>query len=584
MIDLRPYFNKLSLGELIEISDKYKISYPYEEKGFEYFQQFLYDTLSREQLYNELFKIERNIQIDTSSLQEITEEFELSDTSYQYLLDKVLSHNPRIRVNAIKALLLHYPDECENAIKETLLFEESLFVISNIRREIESTQNPEYLELLNKFLIKCSLMAYDLDIDDIKFLIDLNQSYSGFEEAYMHPDFGGIGSMPSLNDIDQNPTTINYEYLLNPTPGDEQAWISIDRGYITGLVIYDDLPDSIRLLKHLKFLGISNVNQSFEWSHNELEDLPSIIGEIKTLKHLSISYYDIGNLLEIIKSLPKLSSLKLDFISLESVPPKNREQLIKELTDHVQIRNLTLAKVDFDSIPQWIKNIAQAYHSHNYTKEGVIEKDAVVLGILEILLREKIQNYRITIQQRKNNYIKTYGIEYLPENNDEFFFEDPFYYKINDDGKVIEILIGELCGEHMINILPDELMDLEALEILNIKCRDLKVVPASIQEKFSIRPQHEDFQKALKDAESKKPPPTKMDIKIPVNHQDIESIREFTMDSFFKNNKILQDYARDMWDLQDDKSLTEKERRNREITRMKKFDEDYKQQKRKRKD
>lgn len=312
----------------------------------------------------------------------------------------------------------------------------------------------------------------------------------------MHSDFGGLGGYVMTTgrslelEIEIDPEIIHYNYLRNPTPGEETAWISIDRGHISGLILYSHgsqdhpiLPESIRYLKRLKYLQITHMTED---SFTEEANLPEVINELRSLKYLSISRYNVKILSDLVKSLTKLRHLKLrlDQQNLDSMPKQNRPDFMKGLMK-LRHLNLNLYGVNLDSIPHWVKEIARKYHSRQYIKEGTVANDAFVLGLLEILLGEKIQNYKITANERRLRDLNEFGMneEELPD-EEGYFFEDPFYYKLNEEGRVKEIVIAEQCGEHEICILPEEIMSLDALEDLHIQCRDLRVVPETIIKKF----------------------------------------------------------------------------------------------------
>lgn len=546
MIDLKPYFDQLSKEDLIQISEKYGIKSDKSEVNL----RGIFISLSRKQIYIELFTMGRVIQIDPLSLQEITDEFEISDISYPYLFERVTNPNPRIRVNAIKAMLQNYPDKCEAVIKEVLLLEKSLYVIRNIWNVVESTQNQEYLALLDQILNKYSSIAYNLDPEEIKFLIlpdpifDLDQLINvynpidhgidpTFKEAYMHYDFGGLSGDP-------NPTQIHWRSLPNLIL-EEFCWISIYRGHITGLIT-DFIPNSIKALKKLRYLRINSClhfdNFEDERVHLNQETVPEVIAELKSLKYLSL-HLCMDRVPDFLKNLPKLRYLNL--------------------------QGMLLAE-----IPQWVKEKARKYHSRKYIREGVDKNDACVLGLLEILLGEKIQNYRITINQRR------LLSDFASENDEDYFFEDPFYYKINEKGNVTEILIGEQTGEHNIRILPEEIMNLKALKALNVHIRTLNVVPQSIQEKFSVRPQYDDYIKNLRpsvEERRRERASINIDKVMPFDPNDKESIRKFVLDGYLQGDKNLQDYAKDVWSILDESNLTEKEKMDLIGKRLREFED-----------
>ena len=161
--------------------------------------------------------------------------------------------------------------------------------------------------------------------------------------------------------------------------------------------------------------------------------------------------------------------------------------------------------------------------------------------------------------------------------DEEYFNDDPFYYKLNETGRVTEIVIAEIEGEHDIRILPEEIMSLDALEELHIRCRDLRVVPTSVREKFSVLPQYNDFKKSLDSEQPSKIPPVSMVGKAEEEapfQLDYIGTKQYVLDCFLKHDKEAQDYAKDVWSIMENPQLTEKEKINLVRKRLAKFEEE----------
>jgi hypothetical protein len=430
------------------------------------------------------------------------EKEDVANTSFSHLRKRIFNRNPEIRTKAIKGLIEQHPDKSIHLVTDTLTRDNSLYVFANTWKDLESTKIEEYHQLLDSILTRFSKSAYNLKANDVKFLLDYSnpivngENDPSFEDFYMHRDFGGIESDyvyldgSGGSEVELNPTTIHYRYLKNNIIDDDTAWISIYQGHITGLIIYsypdqndDFLPKSIRYLKKLKFLQITLVTKE-SGGHSAEVNLPEVIKDLNSLKWLSISDYNVENLSKYLRSLTNLRELKLHLTkqNLDSIAKENLPELVEEL---MKLRHLSLNLygVNLDSIPPWVKEIARKYHSRQYIKEGVVANDAFVLGLLEILLGEKIQNYKITARRIRDMTELNMSEEDL-SSVDEYFFKDPFYYKLTEKGKVSKIVIGEQSGEHDIRILPEEILILDALEELNVFCRGLRIVPDAVIKKF----------------------------------------------------------------------------------------------------
>ncbi|MHA1509842.1 MAG: hypothetical protein ACTSO6_14200, partial [Promethearchaeota archaeon] len=429
MIDLHPYLEQLSKEDLKQIGKKYKIEYVRENMNIDRLRQIIYSNLSREKLFVELFKTGRSIKIKEEILHEITDEFHISDTSYSYLLKRTVSSNPRIRANAIKGLINNHPGKSLNIVADALLRENSVHVLANTWRDLESSKFEEYQIILNTILKNCSQKLYNLVPNEVRFWLDYAKQFvwspeTSFEEFFLNNDMLGADT-----------TTVHYKYIFNNLRGNDLQWVSFYRNHVSGIFVPFEMIESIPLLRRLKLLWISGyvINES---QHK----IPLEISELKSLKYLYLENLNLHELPEFLGKLPKL-------------------------------RYLSLRGTNINFIPQWVKDKAKKYHSRAYKKEGVADNDAYVLGLLEILLGEKMDNL--------DTHIK---LGYTDEEN--ITHHGAIYYRMNEIGRVTEIIIDEAVNGYDIRIIPEELMSLDALEKLHIQCRYLRVIPNSVLKKF----------------------------------------------------------------------------------------------------
>lgn len=427
MIDLLPYLKQLSKEYLIYIGVKYKIKYVEEHLDKNRLASIIYNNLSREKVYNELFNSGRTILyqilIEDNLLKEISEEFHISDTSLGYLLQKVSSSNPMIQVNAIKLLLKHHPQKSGvfvyiwNTIDLAIYPGKSWFIISNIWEELENSRIPDYHEMLNHLLNNLSRLYYDLDPSEIKVLLDIAKKIMDNMRGNVTVE-SLERSLDFLLNEGPDPTQIQYKELLDTNT---DGWISISQKHITGLII--DVSSITRSILHLT-----------------------------KLKWLQICQYDNRNKNSLIK-IP-------DF--LEELP---------------ELRYIYIGSVNLVEIPQWIKEKVRTRHSKKYIKRGVVEKDAFVLGLIEILLNREIPSVE---------WLASEGL--YGDDIDTVLQYSHYHYIKNEFGRVTAITIDDYFIACDLHIIPDEITTLDALEELTISSYFLRIVPDSLIQKIQNLP------------------------------------------------------------------------------------------------
>ncbi len=198
--------------------------------------------------------------------------------------------------------------------------------------------------------------------------------------------------------------------------------------------------------------------------HLKLRELPESIGLLSELEYLCI----MGN---------EFTTLPLSFDKL------------------LNLKELELSCNKLEYLPDSVYNIAKKHYVNKYIKEGVKSSEAPVLGLLEILKADKIENYD--------------NLENIKKDTNIFEFYEFCLYKINEHGNIIGIYIREfervaigyfpeqICSLKKlkelvlsycyINKIPKEIGNLEALEYLDLSGNNIKEIPPEIMKLKSLR-------------------------------------------------------------------------------------------------
>ncbi len=259
-------------------------------------------------------------------------------------------------------------------------------------------------------------------------------------------------------------------------------------------VIFDEVDFFCDLIIHIADSSEKyNSNTSIDSIFNNIDNFfvkTNSMEEFKELSEYSESYamvYAILNRrvialylshweLEVIpKSLKKLSKLKwLDLRGnkLETIP-----DWFGELID---LSYLNLLHNNLKTLPKTIFKLSLRNFSQKYVNNGVDPHDAAVLGILEIMLGDRIEDIKLTRRD--------HGEMILYEHNDEGFIIRLIIH-LEDTGRFLFIpeCIGSL--KHLENLdistgsitkLPEFIGDLSNLKSLRLSFTSIEIIPESI--------------------------------------------------------------------------------------------------------
>ncbi|MFW9989851.1 MAG: leucine-rich repeat domain-containing protein [Candidatus Odinarchaeota archaeon] len=376
-----------------------------------------------------------------------------------FLEDRVMSNSPIVRASAIKALISNYPIRSLSKLHLWVDKEVSTSVVRSVWKDLEKSKNEEHHQLLNRLLQKISKCCYNINTEELKFLLDWNEeqfdflfpcldfqmhiSYEDILKKYpptIHVEKGEYGSIST--DGTYYPTTFHYKYLKSIHLEEGIVEITIYRGHISGLILrhVTKIPETIGFLTKLKYLSIED-------SEN-LTELPALLENLTNIRYL---YFFNTGLKKIPDSLAKLP--KLRYLGLEGI----------------EIHNL----------PDWVKIKVLKHYLRKYLKEGVNENDAYVLGLLEILRGYPLNNVKkdaikFYIDELEDMYEEADIDKYIDEYLGAMMYYD--YYRINNMGYITSI-------ESFSNIrfIPEEIEKLELLKRLHIFSTLPVIIPKSIE-------------------------------------------------------------------------------------------------------
>ncbi len=399
----------------------------------------------------------------------------------EFLTNTVMSNSAIVRGSTVKTLIYNFPAKSVPLLREWAGKEISISVARKLWKHLEGSKHGVHHQVLNVLLHKISKYNYNLDLDEIKFLLDWDEELYEFQFPCIqlqlsveyddllnkYPPFINVEKKRGgvyINDWRDYPTTIHYIYLKKSQLSTGGRETSIYNGHISGLILRDvtKIPNTIGFLSKLKFLSI-------EYSEN-LTELPKSFKNLKNLRYLYIHETGLSELSDF-SHLPRLKYLSLKGIKL-------------------------------NSIPQWVKDKARRYHSLRYIKEGVNKDDAYVLGLLEILIGMPLDNVRKKVIEDTVSYYESFtaaskaDIKSKIENEDyiknemERYFYDAHgtkFYKINEEGYVIGISLTSYEGSVSIKHIPEDIGNLKHIEELVISTGEQFTLPETIANLASLK-------------------------------------------------------------------------------------------------
>ena len=192
-----------------------------------------------------------------------------------------------------------------------------------------------------------------------------------------------------------------------------------------------------------------------------LISLPASIKTLRKLEILILKKNLIRSLPNSIKHLKELTTLDLS---------QNKITILNDIFyDNKKLTNLSLSRnYKIEDIPQSLKIHVNKLIKKRYVKIGLDPKEAYVIGLFQLLTGRVIegrefQNGRASLKSRYSMKFET-----------------------NERGKVIGLY---LCNPHFFRIpfIPEDLGDLNFLEVLHLPENDIKSVPKSIKNLSKLR-------------------------------------------------------------------------------------------------
>lgn len=382
-----------------------------------------------------------------------------SEFVLEFLEGRVMSNSPLVRASAIKALISNYPMKSLSRLRLWVDKEVLTSVVRMVWKDLEKSDREEHRHLLNALLQKISNCSYNLNPEELKFLLDWDEGEFEFQfpnlRVQMHIPYEDVlkNYPPTIHiekfesgsiSIDGTfyPTTIHYTYLksLQLNEGTEET--TIYRGHISGLILrhVTKIPETIGFLSKLKFLSIEG--------SEELTELPASFENLTNLRYLHFFNTRLKKIPDYLERLPKL-------------------------------RNIGLQGIELNNLPDWVKLKARKHYLRRYIKEGVNKNDAYVLGLLEILRNSPLKNVKndvieYLVEVSEDMYNEADIDKYI----DEFLYDAMYYeyYRINKLGYITTIQLFS-----NIRFIPEEVNDLKSLTSLHICSQTSVVIPKSIE-------------------------------------------------------------------------------------------------------
>jgi len=218
----------------------------------------------------------------------------------------------------------------------------------------------------------------------------------------------------------------------------------------------------IDYLDYMKFRSeLKNFLQKFELSDENKQVLIKEnteigykgLGRVKTAKKgfiLSLSLKDLNEIPSSICKLSKLESLEISHCKLKNFP--------EACPNLLSVKNLVLKNNELDRIPNWILSIAKKEnYSNKYINDGVVNSEAYILGLLEILTGQSCKKMKLKLYNDTNREV---------------------CYNINDFGHITRIRYT--YANYRIGIFPKDLCRLKFLEELSLNSQNIRSIPECI--------------------------------------------------------------------------------------------------------
>ena len=230
--------------------------------------------------------------------------------------------------------------------------------------------------------------------------------------------------------------------------------------------IYNVVFEEANFILDLYSLAIENVDELRKFAHTHKFDggpfqipkfhnyflTPRLEIKDKHIISLDLFFWKLRVLPESIGSLSKLKYLTLGSENLQRIPDSFNS--LKELK-WVELSSIP----KFESIPNWIIYIAKKCYAKGYTKDGVIEDEAYILGIFEILVGHELCR--------------------IEKYQDAQIHSQICSYKLNENGFISEVLLPNPT-KFKLQLIPEQISSLHFLEILDLNNNNIENIPNSI--------------------------------------------------------------------------------------------------------
>jgi len=298
---------------------------------------------------------------------------------YEYSL--ISDDNWIVRLTAAKKIIQNFYKESIIPLKWAIQHDKSPFVLKTLNDLLNDVDQQEFNILLEEINVRLK-NTYNVVPKEARFLFELELKHAETEEAF-----------------DTKIGTLNQK---NMTSIDETLFGDGIRFKISN--------------SHVIALNLSG------WKK---EDIPLSIRSLSRLRHLNLGKIGFEEIPNFIYSFSQLVTLNLKKNKLTSTP-----NLTKELKSLV---NLNLKGNPITGIPDWLFNFSRERLSFKYIEEGVKEDEAPILGLLEILVGEKLKK-----ANKKEDWV-VYCKAWLYR---LCYCCGARYYTINNEGHVLGIYLS----------------------------------------------------------------------------------------------------------------------------------------------
>ncbi len=182
--------------------------------------------------------------------------------------------------------------------------------------------------------------------------------------------------------------------------------------------------------------------------------IPESIVNLSELKSLNLHQNSLKSLPESIRKLKNLIKIDLSSNRFETLP--------NWLSDLPNLKRINLYSNRLKSAPDCVVKIAKEHYAPLHIKQGVIPSEALILGILDILLGSnfiKLSNNKQFLHPSKGGYSHC--------------------YKMNDEGYITALYFNHKEPIFLLEF-PEQISDLQYLEELYIQYHKIAKFPESI--------------------------------------------------------------------------------------------------------